>query len=485
MKRRLLNALFLPAVLAGCAALITQTEIYQEITPRIRNQNWEAAISAIEKARERGAYPGKDELLYLLDMGILHHYAGDYAESNDYLEFAERSIEELYTASVSRAALSMLLNDNVLAYRGEDYEDIYLNVFKALNYLALGQHDEALVEIRRLNNKLQLLGDKYGKLAESLNQFDDQHVDFKAQEVDFHNDALGRYLGALLYYYGGQYDDARIDLESYRYAITAQPRLYSHSPIELEMSALDTSLLHVVAFTGTAPEKVAVEFRLHTGKNHLLVFPAHQDQSFAQRFDWEGMAEGYYFKFAVPELRRNNSRVAAIEVYANGQYLGALQLLEDMSRVAEVTFQRNQSLIYLKSITRTVLKGIAGKKAKKKFADEGQTEDNKEEKTEKKDKKEKAEEEEKEKKSGRGKFAKWLFSAVVDIATEISEQADLRAWRTMPGAAHAGYFPLAEGTYEVSLRFLDMKRKILYRQDFQGVKVARARLNFLEGVLLQ
>jgi hypothetical protein len=482
VKGRLLNAWFLPAVLAGCAALITQTEIYKEITPRIRSQNWEAAISAVEKARERGAYPGKDELLYLLDIGILHHYAGDYAESNDYLELAERSMEELYTASVSRAALSMLLNDNVLAYRGEDYEDIYLNVFKALNYLALDQYDEALVEIRRLNNKLQLLGDKYGKLAESLNRFEDKHVDFKAAEVDFHNDALGRYLGALLYYYGGQYDDARIDLENYRHAITAQPKIYSHPPIALELSALDTTLLHVVAFVGIAPEKAPVEFRLHTGKNHLLVFPAHQDQSFAQRFDWEGMAEGYYFKFAVPELRRNPSQVAAIEVYANGQYLGALQLLEDLSRVAEVTFQRNQSLIYLKSITRTVLKGLAGKKAKEKFADEEQAEDKKEKKDKKEDKKD---EESEEKKSGRGKFAKWLFAAVVDIATEISEQADLRTWRTMPGAAHAGYFPLPEGTYDVSLRFLDAQRRILWRQEFQQVKIARGQVNFLEGVFLR
>jgi hypothetical protein len=191
------------------------------------------------------------------------------------------------------------------------------------------------------------------------------------------------------------------------------------------------------------------------------------------------VAEGYYFKFAVPELRRNPSRVAAIEVYANGQYLGTLQLLEDMSRVAEVAFQRNQSLIYLKSITRTVLKGIAGKKAKEKFAGEAQTEDKKEEKKEKK------EEESEEKKSGRGKFAKWLFPAAVDIATEISEQADLRTWRTMPGAAHAGYFPLPEGAYDVSLSFLDAQRRILWRQEFQQVKIARAQLNFLEGVFLR
>jgi hypothetical protein len=472
------------ALFAGCAVLFTQTYFYDDLRKQAREENWKAAISVVEKAREKGAYAGKDRLLYLLDMGIIHHYAGDYEKSNEFLEQAERTMEELYTASISRAALSMMLNDNVLDYRGEDYEDIYVNVFKALNYIALGQNEEALVEIRRIDIKLQLLTDKYGRMEEAMNQFKDRHIDFKAQPVDFHNDALGRYLGALLYFYDGKYDDARIEVENYHRALAAQPQIYVQPALDLSLSALDTSLLHIVAFTGPAPEKVPINFRVHTGKNHILVFPEHRGERFAERFAWEDITEGYYFKFALPELKRKTSEVKFIEVYGNGEYLGTLQPVEDLSRVAEVTFEKHKSLIYLKSIVRTVLKGIAGQKAKEKFAEEEEPEDSEKETKDKK--KDQADEDKKEeKKSGKSKFAKWLFSAAVDIVTEISEQADLRTWRTMPGATHAGYFPLAEGTYDLNIRFLDAYRQVISQKYFRQVKVQRSGLNLVEAVLLR
>jgi hypothetical protein len=489
--KKQLSIFLLFAVIAGCAALYTDTRFHDELGRQLDADNWEAAIGVVEKAREQGAYPDKDRLLYFLDVGILHHYAGHYEKSNQYLEQAELAIEELFTASISRAALSMMLNDNVLEYRGEDYEDIYVNVFKALNYIALGQHDEALVEIRRIDLKLQLLTDKYVKWENALNQFENKHLEFKAKEVDFHNDALGRYLGALLYYYDGRHDDARIDMDYYQLARTTQSQIYAQSAFDLSLSALDTSLLHVVAFTGNAPEKTAVNFRVHTGKNHILVFPEHRGQSFAERFAWEGITEGYYFKFALPELQRRSSYVQSIEVYANGQYIGNLQLLEDLSRVAEVTFERHKSLIYLKSIVRTVLKGIAGQKAKQEFAEEEQPEEKEEkangkkEEKEKKDQKKKEESEKKETKTGRSKFAKWLFAAAVDVVTEITEQADLRTWRTMPGATHTGYFPLAEGTYDISIRFLDTHRSTIAQRHFPQIKVQKSQLNMVEAVLLR
>ncbi|MDZ7290725.1 MAG: hypothetical protein ONB44_18480 [candidate division KSB1 bacterium] len=470
---------FAAAVVAGCAALYTDTRFHDDLSRQIRGDQWQAAIDVVAKAKEKGAYPDKDRLLYLLDMGALHHYAGEYEQSNRYLEEAERTSEELFTASISRAVLSMMLNDNVLEYRGEDYEEIYINVFKALNYIALGQHDEALVEIRRIDIKLQLLTDKYGKLVDALNGAPDPHIRFSAPSVDFHNDALGRYLGALLYYYDGKHDDARIEIENYYRAIAAQPQIYSQPALELSLSVLDTTLLHVMAFTGTGPEKVAIDFRVHTGKNHLLVFPAHRGERFAERFAWEGISEGYYFKFSLPELQRVNNRVVAIEVHADDRYLGTLRPIEDLSRVAEVTFQRRKSLIYLKAIVRTTLKGIAGQKAKEKFSkdDEQENKDQQKNQTDK--------EKKREKKSGRSGLAEWFFSAAVDAVTEISEQADLRRWHAMPAVAHAGYFPLPEGTYNIRLDFLDAHRQIIFQKFFPRVQVQRSRLNMVEAALLQ
>jgi len=101
-------------------------------------------------------------------MGMLYHYDGDYVKSNEFLTEAEYAIEDLYTKSVGKAVASMLLNDNALDYFGEDYEDIYLNIFKALNYFHMNKSEDAFVEIRRVNNKLNLLEDKYKKNCQTI-----------------------------------------------------------------------------------------------------------------------------------------------------------------------------------------------------------------------------------------------------------------------------------------------------------------------------
>ncbi len=102
-------------------------------------------------------YRNKERLLFYLDAGMVHHIHGNWQQSNELLTLAEETIEELYTKSVARAASSMLLNDNSLEYSGEDYEDIYINVFKALNYIELGDPDAAMVEVRRVDEKLGYL----------------------------------------------------------------------------------------------------------------------------------------------------------------------------------------------------------------------------------------------------------------------------------------------------------------------------------------
>ena len=48
-----------------------------------------------------------------------------------------------------------------VAYKGEDHEHLILLYYKAINYLKMQMLDEALVECRRLNIRLQQLSDRY------------------------------------------------------------------------------------------------------------------------------------------------------------------------------------------------------------------------------------------------------------------------------------------------------------------------------------
>jgi hypothetical protein len=85
---------------------------------------------------------------------------GQYEESNHYFEQAFLFGED-YKINYAREAASYLTNPMVTVYRGEDHEHLMLLYYKALNYLKQNKSEEALVECRRLNIRLQQLADRY------------------------------------------------------------------------------------------------------------------------------------------------------------------------------------------------------------------------------------------------------------------------------------------------------------------------------------
>ena len=216
MKRRLIRSavpvLLSVLCLSSCSNLATNKSFYGPIRSDLRSGSYEAAVSKIEAARRDKAYTHKDRLLYFLDSGFAAHYAGRHPQSNASLEMAENTAEDLFTRSVSRAAASLLLNDNTLEYAGEDYEILYANLIKALNYLAGDRFDEAFVEIRRANLKLELLEDKYAEagtlLRDGLGSATQKEIPpYKVPKVRFNNDAFARYLSMHLYAADGKPDD--------------------------------------------------------------------------------------------------------------------------------------------------------------------------------------------------------------------------------------------------------------------------------------
>src|SRR5207247_7708768 len=92
---------------------------------------------------------------------------------------------------------------NDLAYEGEEFEKVLLNVFMALDYVQLGLWDDALVEARKVDHKLTVLADRNQK------------------RMTYNKDALARYLSGLLYEATGDRSNAfvayRLALEAFEY----------------------------------------------------------------------------------------------------------------------------------------------------------------------------------------------------------------------------------------------------------------------------
>ena len=131
----------------GCAG---HAGTMHDVRQSLRNGDLEEA-----RARLADAGRGTDDLLFALEDGLLLFYAGDHELSNVRLGFADLRIDDLYTKSISRAALSLVTSDLILRFEPRGIETFLVNYYRALNYDYLHEPEEAWVEWRRLAFKLQ------------------------------------------------------------------------------------------------------------------------------------------------------------------------------------------------------------------------------------------------------------------------------------------------------------------------------------------
>jgi hypothetical protein len=132
----------------GCA---TYQKNQGSARDKIRSGSYDEAVQMLE---ERANKEGDDQLVYLLDYATALQLAGRYKESNKAFQKAEEIADIQDYTSLSRETGAILLSEELVQYKGEDFEKVMINAVAAINYLELGDLDSALVEVRRLNNKL-------------------------------------------------------------------------------------------------------------------------------------------------------------------------------------------------------------------------------------------------------------------------------------------------------------------------------------------
>ncbi|RYZ74949.1 MAG: hypothetical protein EOP04_33840, partial [Proteobacteria bacterium] len=87
-----------------------------------------------------------DQLVYLLDYSVALQLDGKIKESNQALQQADRLAELQDYQSLSRQAGSLIVNQEMVQYKGDSFENIYINAYGAMNYLELNQLDDSASE---------------------------------------------------------------------------------------------------------------------------------------------------------------------------------------------------------------------------------------------------------------------------------------------------------------------------------------------------
>ncbi|MFW6134341.1 MAG: COG3014 family protein [Elusimicrobiota bacterium] len=354
----------------------------------------------------------KNRLLYHLEAGLLYHMAGDYDRSNYFLERAEWISDELYTKSLSNEAASLVTSDKVIPYRGEYYEYLFTNYYKLLNYLHLGNLEDALVEVRRINHKLSLF---------------DQ------------DDAFMHYLTSMLYQYNNQSSDAFIE---YKKAYQGYTKKYDKKYNITTPSQIKKDIAVFCRETGFSrcnefPKRILNSYR-PPDKYGSVVFlvetnfiPHLTDKKIEaaipqkyKRKHKNKLADVYYLTIEMPVYKPRKNWVEEVSLNLAGKSV-KMDLVEDLGEIARANLESEESKILAKSMARAVAKYLTYKSV-----DGGKEE--------------------------KGLLQR-VLKGTVNVLGTATEQADTRSWLTLPDRIFLSRQYLEPGKYSFNLRIKSSK----------------------------
>ena len=433
--------------LAGCA---TYSDSFDSIQHNLSARQHDAALQEIEK--QSGSKT--DHVLYLLNKGMVLRMKGDFVGSNQALESAKEEMDSLYAASVSENALSFLVNDATVSYAGDDYEQVLVHLYMALNYLELGNKADARVEALQVDIKLREIG---------------EHI----PESKFTEDAFSRYLTGLIYEESGEWSDAMI---AYRKAYEAYkkyqvnfglsiPDMLKHDLIRLaQRQGLKNEAAQYMKEFGieklqdSKPEQEGeLVYILNNGlapikREHVVSMwapPSAVVTGKSKQKSSNATTMPVLVNIALPyyESRPNNVIEARISVF--GKQVDT-QLMEDIDAIARASLDARMPAITARSIARAIAKGAIQKSVDN--AGNGGNND---------------------------VAAQLISSLVVRVAAAATERADTRSWLTLPSNIQMARLQLPPGKYDIKVELLGTDGQAMATREYPGVEITRARKTYL------
>ncbi len=375
---------------------------------------------------------GTKEFLHDANIGLVLSMMGQYEESNNYLEKAFLFGED-YRRNYLYEAASYLTNPSITSYKGEDHEHLLLLYYKALNYLKLNKTDEALVECRRLNIRLEQLSDRY------------------SSDTKYRRDAFINTLMGIVYEKDKDFNNAFI---AYRNAYQIYSQDYNSlfnqaAPEQLKEDLLRTAFLSGMTseledykkefgrgdYQYQQPEGGELIFFWHNGlcpikaewginfvvtRSGNWVTFSNPDMGFSFPFNIEGYSENdrnaigrlEVFRIAFPKYveRPTYYSTASLETPEN---TFELELGEDVNKIAFRGLKERMTVELSKALIRVALKKAAEFELKK----EDQT-----------------------------------LGSVLGVINAMTEKADTRNWQTLPHSIYYCRMPLKEGQTNLKLK---------------------------------
>ncbi len=412
--------------LAGLIPLTSSCSSAPSVQPQV---NGLVVANRLEMAKkvldsQAASYGPNNQLLYWLDRGLVFHFSKDFAESIETFARAQGQFDELYTQSLSKIASTWLVNDYMAPYRGEDFELVLVNVFQALNYVGLGQIQEALVEARDVDTKLSAINSQYPV----------------GQKNVYREDAFARLLMGILYETSGapeDLNDAFISLvqaaDVYErdytlYYQTGVPRLLKENLLALAqwMGPLEFEEYHAryrdVGFESLKEKRENAEVYL-IQDNGLA--PLKIQHSFPVP-----LPDGIVSKIAFPQYKERIYDTAASKLVARDfleekEFYSESELCENIAAIAIQNLKNRRLRVFAKAVLRPAAKYMLEKSQESSIRRRG------------------------------GEGGLMAYKGVSSLYNLSSEQADLRSWQTLPAEIRLARLILKPGQYALRVENFD------------------------------
>jgi len=384
---------------------------------------------------------GKDELLFMMECGLMLHTGGDYETSNKVLLRA-RSLAQLKPISVTQEVGSFLTtNPTNTNYRGEDFERVLVHMYLGINFLMLKKYDSARVEFLAVNNELSKIKNENG-------------------DARYKQNIMAKYLTAIAFEIVGERDK---DLREIEFAYIEYKQIYA---LDSKLDLVKNDLLRVSKRLGY--DEDYNEWRKTFGKTYnedpdsgelITIFQSGRSAVKKSRgklledkggmgntirlsINTTNLAQGLTVAAVlvtlgeaenpIPKFEKRSNKVNKIQISADGKTINTI-MLENVERTVIQNLEESYNRLYAKVAASIVTKVVASLTAK--IAAEAIAKQF----------------------TGNTSVAKLIGSAAgagTAVALFSQMQPDLRCWHTLPANFQLGRMMLKPGTHTVNFALI-------------------------------
>ncbi len=168
LSRNILVGVLLALFFAGCNAPKSNLKKFDSF---FASSDYNASVEFAQSKLGQGKKTKREDLLWTLQLGAVERLRQNHQTSADYFDKSEELLNRYDTHNKALDTVgSMVVNENIVPYLGEEYDGIMVNTYKALNFMTLKKDDLARVEFNRALDRQRRAKEKFAKEIAKLNE---------------------------------------------------------------------------------------------------------------------------------------------------------------------------------------------------------------------------------------------------------------------------------------------------------------------------